>query len=137
LSKTFKEKKQGLLLSGINYLTLKKGVEKMQKEYVKILIHKKRDKMSEVLTYGYRSKVPGLAITRDIDKGYKTFSITHIKSGYGFLLSRFTSIKKAQKIIKMFFEKCNWNQEPDQIIKDPVILTQYQAAQKFLTDNNF
>jgi len=115
----------------------------MQKEYVKILVRKKGSKFNgqscEILTFGYKSKNPELYITRDFytaKKHIKSYGITHAKSGYGFLTGRFASIKKAQKIIKMFFANCNWNQGLDQIVKDPVILAQYQAAQKFLTDNN-
>ena len=113
----------------------------MQKEYVKILIHKKNcgrfsGIMSEVLTYGYRSKVPGLAITRDIDKGYKTFSITHIKSGYGFLLSRFKSIKSAKEIINKFLAGIDWTGSKEQILDNPKAGKQVQKAQRFLYDNN-
>ena len=116
----------------------------MKKEYVKILVRKKGSKFNgqscEILTYGYKSKNPVLFVTRDFygsKHGIKSYGITHAKSGYGFLTGQFTSIKKAQKIITMFFAKCDWSQDIKMIERDQFILSQYQAAQKFLTDNNF
>ena len=116
----------------------------MKKEYVKILVRKKGSKFNgqscEILTFGYRSKNPDLYITRDFyttKKHIKSYGITHKKSGFGFFIGRFSSIQKVKKVINLFFLNCNWNQDKENIEKDPVIIKQYQAAQKFLTDNNF
>jgi len=114
----------------------------MQKEYVKILVRKKYppSKNCEILTFGYKSKNPELFITLDFYKSklhVKTYGITHKKTGFGIFTGRFSSIQKAKKVINLFFLNCNWLQDKNNIVKDPVIIAQYQAAQKFLTDNNF
>ena len=112
----------------------------MKKQYVKILVRKKgnKSKSCEVLTYGYKSKNPELFITLDFYKSkhdIKSYGITHKKTGFGIFTGRFSSIQKAKKVINLFFLNCNWLQDKNNIVKDPVIVKQYLAATQFLNDN--
>lgn len=86
----------------------------MKKQIIKIRYKNRQGTGKEMFVYGYYSKVPGLAITLDYDtaKDYnpKSYGITHIKSGTGFFLGKFSSLRKANWIIEQFFSDLDWAQ---------------------------
>lgn len=106
----------------------------MKKEMFTIGYHGKRPQY--FLVTGYKSKVPGLAITLDYDDAKKynlrSYGITHIGSGIGFFLGRFSSFKKANTIIDKFLSKYDWTQDAETIQADEKIKEAYRQAKEYL-----
>lgn len=110
----------------------------MKKEMFTIGYRGKRDQY--FLVTGYKSKVPGLAITTDYGdaKRYdiKSYSITHIKSGIGFFLGRFSSIRKAAKVLNKFLSGFDWTRDAKTIQADEQIKEAYQKADKYIAEQD-
>lgn len=106
----------------------------MKKEMFTISYQGERDQY--FLVTGYKSKVPGLAIPTDYGdaKRYniKSYSITHIKSGIGFFLGRFSSIRKAAKILNKFLSDFDWTRDAKSIQADEKIKEAYLKADKYM-----
>lgn len=106
----------------------------MKKEMFTIGYHGKRDQY--ILVTGYKSKVPGLAITTDYGDakryGIKSYSITHIKSGIGFFLGRFSSIRKATNVLNKFLSDFDWTRDVKSIQADQEVIAAYRQADKYI-----
>ena len=109
----------------------------MKKQIVRIRYKNRQGSGKEMFVHGYPSKVPGLAITLDYDDAkcnLKSYGITHIKSGIGFFLGRFSSIRKANNVLNKFLSDLDWTRGAKVIQADPEIIAAYKQANKYIAE---
>lgn len=106
----------------------------MKKEMFMIRCNGERGPMLLAVT-GYKSKVHGLSITTDYNnatKNVKAYSITHVRSGIGFFIGEFSSIRKANVIIHKFLSRFDWTVDSGKIKANKDIRSAVTAARGFL-----
>jgi len=106
----------------------------MKKEMFMIRLQTPSGTGQEILVYGYKSNVRGLAITihySDAECGVKSYSLTHIQSGIGFFQGRFSSIRKANNIIATFLSDSDWSRPVKVIQADQEVIAAYGRADRY------
>lgn len=81
----------------------------------------KRRPVKSVLTYGYQTGIPGLAVTMDFVAALdnrKLWSYTHIRSGHSFLIGKFTGFRKAIKFAQEYLAEYDWLQSKTDMAKN-------------------